>query len=73
MDKQFVKIGYRVTCNMATLIEDTFSEARRKCKRPYMSSSRMHRVFWSAIAKDKALSKRVMCAVCAFLKSNADV
>jgi len=68
-----VKIGFRVTCNMARLIEDTFSEARKECKRPYISSSRIHRTFWTAISNDKTLKKRVMSAVCASLKSNADV
>lgn len=73
MDKQFVKIGFRVTCHMADLIEETFNEARRECKRPYLSSSRMHRAFWTAISLDRTLRKRVMNAVCGFLKSNADV
>jgi len=73
LDKQFVKIGFRVTCNMAEMIEDAFIEARKECKRPYISSSRIHRAFWTAISIDKSLRKRVMCAVCDFLKSNADI
>jgi hypothetical protein len=73
LDKQFVKIGFRVTCNMAEMIDKTFNEARKECKRPYISSSRIHRAFWTAISTDKSLRKRVMCALCDFLKSNADI
>lgn len=73
MAKRLVKIDFRVTCYMADIIEHTFSEVRRKCKNPYMSSSRINRAFWMAITRKKELRDRVMNAVCDYLKHDTGV
>ncbi len=68
MAKRSITIEYRVNSNMADMIENTFAEVRRKCKKPYASSSQINRAFWMAISRDKKLKKRVMCAVCDFIQ-----
>jgi len=52
---------------MADIIIKTFSEVRRRCKKPRASSSQINRAFWLAISMDKKLKDDVMNAVCKFL------
>lgn len=71
--KQSESIHYRVNSDMAIIINEIFTEVRRKCNKPYASSSQINRAFWIAMHIDKKLRKRVMEAVCDFLKYDTSV
>lgn len=65
--KRSVKIMFCVNSKTADFIQHTFSRVRKKCNRPYASSSKINRSFWMALYYDEALTKRVLEAVCKFI------
>jgi len=65
--KQSTIVAYRVNCKLSDIRNETFKEVRRKCRRPYASSSKISRAFWMVLFNDKKLRSRVMCAVSEFL------
>ena len=69
LTKRSRTIEYRVNSNMSDIIEKTFAEVRRKCKKPNASSSQINRALWRAITSDDNLRKRVICAVCDFIQN----
>jgi hypothetical protein len=71
--KQSESIHYRVNSDMAIIINETFKEVRRKCNKPYASSSRINRAFWMTLHMKKELRKRVIEAVCDFLKYDTSI
>lgn len=64
MSKRSEIIGFRTSTSMAEKIFNVHAEVRRKCKRPYASSSKINRAFWMVTALNKNLRKRMVRAVC---------
>lgn len=68
MSKRSEIVSFRANTHMAGLIANAHAEVRRKCRRPYASSSKINRAFWMVITLNKNLRKRMIREVCNFFK-----
>lgn len=70
MSKRCETVAFRTNTKMAEKIFNVHAEIRRKSKRPYATSSKIHRAFWAVMTLDKNLRKRMVVAICDFFEAH---